>query len=771
MREKIKINYNAPLARPTKTDFEFILVRKKGRKMKLVLVESPAKCAKIAEYLGAEFECIATMGHFRVLPDLAHICTEDGTFTPTFEDKKGAPIAKLASAIRRASHVYLATDDDREGEAIAFHLCDRFGLSLADTPRILFHEITREALQHAVANPIRVRLPIVWAQQARQILDILIGFQLTPYLWQRLTQFSRDGLSAGRCQSPTLRLVAENCSARESATPPEKTDKEFDLFGIFTFQKLRFHTSGTYTSTEIEHLFTQSPNVIHRWMAPTESKIRICSPPEAFTTCLFQQTMSNELHLSPKESMACAQELYEAGLITYMRTDGTSYSTEFWQQIRQFVHPELLTPSAPAPSTAPSPPPEGESAHEAIRVVQLSVRKTDKVSTKSQRVYEKIWHRSVESCMIPATFRQLILRIQGAEEVVYEYLAEIRENVGWLFYTPLTDKDREREQAYHTWGAHSEEIKYELLEALEHLPKGKLPYYTEAKVVSLLKEKGIGRPSTYANLLDKNLQRKYMEKKNIPGQTVSRTEYCMLYNETFSPLKHCHLTQQKVGEEQNKLVITTLGKMVLSCLYPTFEILLGYDYTQQMETQLDSVAQNQLKFAVVCQQVFQQLTQLLTPTGVASTRLEKKTYPVEGGKFVFMIGKYGPMLRHANDKSTHKSKATFTAVKATAIDMDKLKRGEYTFAELTTEPPSPSPSPSEPLTHPAKEEEERVLTPFLKIRKGKYGFYLFYQTPSMNQPQFYKLSSYKLPRGQSYLTCDLPKLLGWIHTTHGIPVG
>jgi DNA topoisomerase-1 len=731
--------------------------------MKLVLVESPAKCAKIAEYLGAGFECIATMGHFRILPDLAHLSgfdddEEGGNIIAKYEDKLGAPIGKLKSAIARASLVYLATDDDREGEAIAFHICDRFKLSPTTTPRIVFNEITKEAILRAVHQPRLINMPIVHAQQARQILDILIGFNLSPYLWRSLTQFSRDGLyvakpfpgmSAGRCQSPTLRLIVENAEERLSSLHTLDYDEnKYHLFGIFTPLKLRFNCTTSFTEQEIQILLTPTNSPIeHHWLPPSEKKFRTLAAPFPFTTCLFQQAMSNELHLSPKESMMAAQELYEAGLITYMRTDGTTYSSEFWKQIATQIPPEYLSDS------------NGHQggAHEAIRVVDIHVKKTENnISKKAQRVYDKIWHRCIESCMKPAIFQCQDLNISSHnQDILYTYVAEIRHFPGWLYATPLTEKEQERKRAFEKYSSDATGIygnpKYDLLEALQELPPAPLPYYTEAKVVSLLKERGIGRPSTYAGLLDKNIQRKYIEKQNIPGKVVPRKVYQLLYNKTTPKIE---IIQHTLGEEKNKLVPTTLGKMVNACLYPLFESLLGYEYTQQMENKLDIVAQNQLDWTTICHEVYQKI-QLQMPTQRNAKTPIKKSYPVEGGKFTYSIGKYGPVLRNTRTSA-------FVGVKATTIDLAKLERGEYTFAELI--------QPPEYKEQQSIEQDRRDLTPFLSIRKSKRGFYLFYQTPSMKKPQFYPITPYKLPtRNQSYLTCELIPLLTWIQQTYGLP--
>ena len=347
---------------------------------KLVIVESPAKCKKIESYLGTGYKCIASFGHIRDIKDGLKGIDVQNNFKPTFRllPTKSKFIKPLRAAINKAKEVILATDDDREGEAIAWHICKAFNLPVSTTPRIIFHEITKSAIKKAVQNPTVVDMNKVNAQQARQILDCLVGFTISPILWANISR--KSGLSAGRCQTPALRLIYDN--QQEINNAPGRI--AYDTNGYFTKNNLEFKLNHHHnnevemgdfleSSADFKHIFTCSKPVAKKRQ-----------PPLPFTTSALQQKASNILHFSPKRTMTTAQKLYEQGYITYMRTDSRTYSKEFVAKAKTFiqekwsekyVNKNIFTLSQRKTSKKKKDD-NAQEAHEAIRPTDINTRET-----------------------------------------------------------------------------------------------------------------------------------------------------------------------------------------------------------------------------------------------------------------------------------------------------------------------------------------------------------------------------------------------------------
>jgi len=304
----------------------------------LVIVESPAKCKKIEIYLGPGYKVMASYGHLRMLPSLEDVDV-DNNFLPTYslttEAIKLKQIEKIREEIIVSDEVIIATDDDREGEAIGWHICDLFGLSVTNTKRLIFHEITKSAIQSAIRYPTKINMKLVESQQARQILDLLVGFTITPILWNNISKTYDKSLSAGRCQTPALRIVYEN--HLENQKSPGKII--YNTIGFFTGLNLAFELNKDFTETEEIKLFLEECKTFDTNFKCIVSspKKTIRKPPEPLTTSSLQQLASNELHLSPKETMKYAQQLYEEGYITYMRTDSKKYSDDFIKVIKEYI--------------------------------------------------------------------------------------------------------------------------------------------------------------------------------------------------------------------------------------------------------------------------------------------------------------------------------------------------------------------------------------------------------------------------------------------------
>jgi len=745
----------------------------------LFIVESPAKCQKIEQYLGPGNKCIASYGHFRELNGLQSINIHNN-FEPKFiiSENKQSQINKIKKAIKEATEVFLATDDDREGEAIAWHLCDYFELPIATTKRIVFHEVTEPALQKAVQAYRYVNMALVNAQLARQVLDVLVGYKLSPILWKNV----KDGTSAGRCQTPALRLVYENYKDIQLA--PGK--KEYNVTGYFTSKNLPFvlrlcpvnsnkdvkSTFTTDTASNITAFLQASVEFKHVYTCG-ESKDVTKPPPMPFTTSRLQQVASTHLHTSPKETMAICQRLYEEGYITYMRTDSATYSSEFIATAstyiakeygREYLRPdmEVITSasaesatgaSATASATAVRAKPSSkgatitQDAHEAIRPTKVSIKQLEGTtfSLKEGKMYALIWSNAVESCMNPALYKTLSASITAPLDTLYKFTTEQVVFPGWKIVNGVEEQNKEFTYL-QTLKPHSV-LPYKKITAKVSMKELK-SHYTEAKLVQLLEERGIGRPSTFSSLIEKIQERGYVKKENVKGTLIK----CLDYELTGNKIETLE-SEREFGNEKNKLVIKPLGIMVIEYLLSQFNSLFIYEYTQHMEAQLDEIAQGRKVWSDLCQSC---LTDLEASIQHIDEKHKGKEVIRIDNEHVYMMGKYGPVIKCTSaskagastskaeagagastskaeagtgastskagaEAETEASKAgagvTFKTVKP-ELDLDKLRKGEYSLTDILLEPTEGKNGRSLGV-HAGKE----VL-----LRSGKFGWYIEWGT-------------------------------------------
>jgi DNA topoisomerase-1 len=823
----------------------------------LVIVESPAKCKKIEQYLNTQpqatkpYKCLASYGHIRELAGLAAIDIHNN-FAPTFIEcvSKKDHLSKLKKAIKDASEVILASDDDREGEAIAWHLAQVFHLPVEKTSRIVFHEITETALHAAIAKPIRINMPLVQAQMARQILDILVGYKLSPLLWKHV----KDGLSAGRCQTPALRLIYDN--EREILAAPGK--QSYTVTGYFTNANIPFILKHAEEDpAALEKFLQASLSHPHNYKGvKLQSKTR--TPPEPFTTSALQQCSSNELHLSPKETMSLCQSLYEGGYITYHRTDSKTYSEEFQTKALAYIvktygenyaqkqaqaqvqsGQALIKGDLAGVGACPNGGEAGGAftkggvgaspqAHEAIRITDLAcLGIEDSVTNKREnRLYQLIRQRTFESCMTEATVSVLTATITAPHQHEYHYTTEQIIFPGWKIVNEKKGADEiasaaaPDEIATDSTGKHyaylqtlksNIDIPYQKIKANVHLKELKT-HYTEARLVHLLEEKGIGRPSTFASLIEKIQERNYVKKTNVKGKLLKCTDYEIVQQQIIKIT-----TEKEFGNEKNKLVMTPTGILALEFLLQHFEPLFQYAYTKQMEEDLDAVANGTKIWHEVCQTCYSELENL-------SATIEEKgkeTIRIDA-EHTYMIGKYGPVIKctgtvgavgastdgNAAKGKRKASEITFKTVR-TDLDLNKLRRGEYTLEEVL-EPANKEPSSigmymdkpvfikvgkfgkylewnklTKSLKHLKQSPTEitmddvcellfdldtevtatlRIINEDASICKGKYGAYIFYKNKKMKKPRFLKLDGFT----GDYVNCELNVLQDWFKTTYKI---
>ncbi len=798
----------------------------------LVIVESPAKCEKIEKFLGSGYKVLGSYGHITHLSNLKQIEFENN-YKPNFEiiESKQAQINKLKKAIQNAKEVILATDDDREGEAIAWHIAQVFKLDIQNTKRIIFHEITERAIKNAISNPTIINMNNVYAQQGRQILDLIVGFKITPLLWKHIVSNTKNSLSAGRCQSPALRLVYDNY--KEIQESPGKLS--FNTNGFFTSKNISFALNSNHLSHEdIKEFLELSKTFDHKFSKAKEKEL-IKTPPQPFTTSVLQQSANNNLHISPKETMALAQKLYEGGYITYMRTDSKVYSEDFVNETKDYITNkyssnyingsiEKLIQTKDKPRDISDPEVEKKSkskskskkekekekekegslaqeAHEAIRPTHINVESLpedeDVFTAKHRKLYKLIWSNTLESLMANAIYNSLMLNICAPQNLIYKYSAEENIFPGWKIVNGV-----EEEKYYNFLKTLKEgSINYKKIFSKQTL-KDLKSHYNEAKLVQLLEQRGIGRPSTFSSLIDKIQERNYVNRENVEGKKLTIIDYVLEQGKDDIILEKGEKT---FGNEKNKLVITQLGIFVIEFLIKYFNSLFDYDYTKVMEDELDVIAKGNKNYYDLCKECDTFIEDLIKNNSLSLTtsngdsNIEKINIAIDE-KHTYLIGKNGPTIKYKKEDGS----AGFYGVKKDII-IEKLKAGEYKLEEIIVSAEDNNKILGEykgnnlylkygkygyylecgelkkSLTYtkinvPIKnigyddavnilENSEananslvRKIDEALSIRKGKYGDYIFYKTEKMKKPQFLKLNGFN----DDYKNCSLSNIRSWI---------
>ena len=668
----------------------------------LVIVESPAKCNKIESYLGPGYKCIATFGHFRTLDGLKSIHTDNFKLTFTTMEEKSKQISRIKSEILSCmGNVIIATDDDREGEAIGWHICDMFKLPVETTPRIIFHEITKTAIDRAVSTPGTLNMNLVYAQFARQILDLLVGYHISPQLWTHIASNVKNSLSAGRCQTPALRLVYDNQKDIESS--PGKM--VYNTTGYFTKLNLPFTLSRHYDMPQdVEEFLEESVNHDHVFSLTTPKKTTK-NPPSPFTTSALQQKASSEHNYSPSETMSICQKLYEGSFITYMRTDSRAYSPEFIENTKRYIsekwsdkyiNPNILflalgfqsggdtacttttSKSAKSPSSNTKGSDKGvkaQEAHEAIRPTNITTLKIpDTFTAREQKMYRLIWTNAIESCMSQSSGVTITASFTAPKNSEYKHTTEFVDFPGWR----IVDGYEKENPSYNYLQniKKNSTIPYNKIKATVAMNELK-SHYTEAGLIKILEEKGIGRPSTFSSLIDKIQKRGYVTKQDVIGKKIKCTDFELLPDELFEIP-----TEREFGNEKNKLVIQPLGSIVIEFITEHFSSLFEYEFTKKMEDDLDKISRGDVLYTETCKFCLENVIHL---TETLKNKNIKKDTVVIDDAHVYMIGSKGPVIRHTTiDETNGKKKIEYKSVKQN-IDLAKLKRGEYILDDIVDE--------------------------------------------------------------------------------------
>lgn len=581
----------------------------------VLIVESPAKCSKIQGFLGPGWKVIATMGHIRALDDTLDAVGLDKDFEAkyVFIKEKARAIQQIKDATKGAS-VFLASDDDREGEAISYSVAVLLGLDVATTPRIVFHEITKEAITNALKAPKRIAMDRVNAQQARAILDKMVGYTISPLLWK----FVGQGLSAGRCQTPALRLVVE----REDTIASFQSETTWSIKGVWKTKAAIDFSAALVSALEDEESalnymenVNDDPNGV---VKVAETKPTSAAAPKPLITSTLQQEASALYGSQPKNTMRIAQKLYEAGHITYMRTDHPVLSEEAVAEAKAYIKEtfgeEYVTGAvtSPAKKTKKGITTNAQEAHEAIRPTHISTTElpdTEDWSAPERKLYKLIWNRTLQSVM-PACKgedRNVFIVCSG-DPGEMEWKAMWHRTIfpGWKRVGQAVanldgdDEKDETENAAWTLGQTlnvGDRICWTSMEAVPKETRA-TPRFTEATLVRELERCGIGRPSTFAPLVDTIIEKKYVEKMDTEAKQVAFTTYKVSAPLSWPPTKTTEL--KKVGAEKNKMVPTALGRSALEFCVREFNGLFEYGFTKQMEERLDMIATGKADWKDLC---------------------------------------------------------------------------------------------------------------------------------------------------------------------------
>lgn len=592
----------------------------------LLIVESPAKCSKIQGFLGPGWRVIATMGHIRSLEEDLGAIGLDRDFEPRYQfmKEKSKAIAQIKEAAAKATTVYLASDDDREGEAISYSVAVLLKLNPATTPRAVFHEITKEAVTSAVAAPRRLDMNRVNAQQARAVLDMMVGFTISPLLWK----YVGHALSAGRCQTPALRILVDQETAISgfTASTAWKVKGEWSATSCFAATMQEDLEDEESAQNYMENLCNDTGGTITEAVTKPTTEF----PPKPLITSTLQQEASATMHLPPKSTMKIAQRLYEAGHITYMRTDSAVLSEEaataarawvteafgedyvFEPQSTQVKAKKVIKKVTTATATATAQKPQ--EAHEAIRPTHIETTMLpddEDWSPTDRKLYKLIWNRAVQSVMAPARGESRTIHfLATGDPMEFPWKAQWKRELfaGWkrigAAATDLdADEDAEKETAtaQEEWEAAEaldvgDALTWSSMEAFPHTSKP-ATRYTEATLVRELEKRGIGRPSTFAALVGTLMDKNYAEKRDTAAREVAIKHLTMSPGE-WPPTEVQHT--KRVGGEKNKLAPTALGRSVLEFCLREFGTLFAYEFTREMETRLDLIAAGDQTWKDLC---------------------------------------------------------------------------------------------------------------------------------------------------------------------------
>lgn len=739
----------------------------------LVIVESPAKAKTIEKFLGSDYKVMSSYGHICDLKK-KDLSIDIDTFEPIYEipaDKKKV-VSELKDAARKAEMVWLASDEDREGEAISWHLFETLGLKPEKTKRIVFHEITKNAILHAIETPRDIDTNLVYAQQARRVLDRIVGFKLSPILWRKV----KPSLSAGRVQSVAVRLIVER--EREIRDfVPEASYKVVALFKLNiqgSVQEVRADYGGRFKTREEAYAFLEKCKGATFTVSDITTRPLRKMPAPPFTTSTMQQEATRKFGFTVMQTMMLAQRLYESGKITYMRTDSVNLSTLCIDSCRkaitesmgeEYVKSRQYTQKAKG----------AQEAHEAIRPTYMDKETIDGTAPE-KRLYELIWKRTIASQMADAEIEKTIVTISSPKiQGDFTVSGETVKFDGFLrVYRESRDDDSVESQ--ETQGlpefSKGQSLEFSQISAYERFTQHP-QRFNEAALVHKMEELGIGRPSTYAPTIGTIQQREYVLREDIEG-TKRECDMLRLENGSISE----QTVTEVYGTEKSKLVPTDIGMVVNDFLIEFFPDIMNYNFTAQVEKEFDEIADGDKQWKSVISDFYDKFSPAVN--SVMTLKNEHKvgervlgTDPVSGKPVSVKIGRYGPIVQIGSAEDEDKPR--FAQMKKgqtiesitldEALELFRLPRelGEYEGMPVSVGTGRFGPyirhdkfyvslsGVADPLTITLEEavkmiqqkhesESKKVLKSFpgnpeIEVMNGRYGAYISYQG-----------SNYKIPR-------------------------
>jgi len=750
----------------------------------LVIVESPAKAKTIGKFLGDGFTVKSSFGHIRDLPSSSLSVDLENGYEPQYlvSDDKKKVVAELKSLAKAASVVWLASDEDREGEAIAWHLREALKLDPAKTRRIVFHEITKEAIQHAVQNPRDIDMNLVMAQQARRVLDRIVGFQLSPLLWKKV----RPKLSAGRVQSVAVRLIVD----REREISAFSAKSQYKIEGIFNPEGSK---NTVKVKAEIPEKFdnpSDAQNILEACInasfqiGSVEEKEAKRNPSPPFTTSTLQQEASRKLGFSLIQTMRVAQTLYESGYITYMRTDSVNLSKLALGAAKQVIT-DMYGKEYSKTRQFATKSKGAQEAHEAIRPTYLANTEIEG-GPQEKKLYALIWKRTIASQMAEATIGRTEISIES-DSLRHKFMAtadRIKFDGFLKVYAESSDDEQDEEETLLNLpelkaGQLMHRQKVTATEKYTQKP----PRYSEASLVKKLEELGIGRPSTYAPTISTIIQRGYVVKDTRPGTERHFNTFTL----DKSEIKHT-LHKEIWGSEKNKLFPEDIGMLVNDFLVDNFDSVVDFGFTAKVEEQFDTVAEGKLLWNKVIDDFYKPFSKKVedTLTGSRPANAERVigNDPATGKVVLVRLGRFGPLAQIGDSEdpekrfvSLAKGQLLETITLAEALQLFALPRkvGEYNGHEIVASSGRFGPyikysgkfisigKDNSPYTidletsvrlieDNSKKEEQRLIKSFegegIEILNGRFGAYIKkgknnYKIPKGTDPASLELETVK----------------------------
>nr|WP_315244963.1 type I DNA topoisomerase [uncultured Flavobacterium sp.] len=621
----------------------------------LVIVESPAKAKTIEKFLGSDFQVESSYGHIADLPSKEIGVDVENGFKPKYEvspDKK-ALVSKLKTLSKNAEMVWLASDEDREGEAISWHLAEELKLDTKKTKRIVFHEITKSAILKAIDNPREIDYNLVNAQQARRVLDRLVGYELSPVLWRKI----KGGLSAGRVQSVSVRLIVE----REREIQSFNAVASYSIVAEFVNEAGKAFKAklpkNFNTKKEAEDFLNKNIGSKYK-VADLETKPTKKSPTAPFTTSTLQQEAARKLYLPVGITMQLAQRLYEAGLITYMRTDSVNLSKDAMDaaeaEIIKSYGKEFSKPRTFANKSKGA-----QEAHEAIRPTDMS-RHTVNIDRDQARLYDLIWKRTLASQMSDAQLERTNVKIEANNHSeIFTASGEVLLFEGFLkVYLEGHDDDEEEQEGMLPALKVNEKLANNYITATERYSRPPARY-TEASLVKKLEELGIGRPSTYAPTISTIINRNYVEKGTLEGQERNYTQLTLQADKVAEKL-----LKENTGSDKGKLVPTDIGTIVTDFLVKNFGNILDYNFTAKVEQDFDEIAEGNIDWATMMQEFYDKFHPNVKDVEANAERESGERIlgkDADGRQVSVRLGKFGPMAQIGEAEDEDKKFASLMA--------------------------------------------------------------------------------------------------------------